>query len=135
MPSKDTPTSVPWSASKPRKKSWSALPPPWCCTASRPGTTRRMSLGEVLGRRSKSRLRMVDEEAALVGPRAATVEEELGPGGAPVAGAGGGAAGRGGLIVVGLVGASRGQGGGDVQDERIRAHPPGAEHGSSGVGG
>src|SRR5947209_1273454 len=45
MPSRFTDTSVPWSASKPRRKSWSALPPPWCCASTSPGTTRRMSSG------------------------------------------------------------------------------------------
>src|SRR4051812_11308211 len=35
--------SVPWSASNPRMKYWSDLPPPACCETIRPGTWRRMS--------------------------------------------------------------------------------------------
>ncbi len=49
--------SVPWSASKPRRKYWFALPPPECCTMTRPGVTRRMSCTLPIGRSWKSRSR------------------------------------------------------------------------------
>ena len=50
IPSMDRATSVPWSASKPRRKSWSAFPPPWCWAMTSPGTTRRISSGVAYGR-------------------------------------------------------------------------------------
>src|SRR5439155_7704214 len=37
--------SVPWSATKPRRKYCSALPPPWCWLITRPGTSLRTSAG------------------------------------------------------------------------------------------
>ena len=64
--------SVPWSASKPRMKYWLALPPPECCTITRPGVTRRMSWTDPMGRRSKSRSRTVNDDAALMGRCAST---------------------------------------------------------------
>lgn len=49
-PSIESAMSVPWSASNPRKKYWFALPPPECCTITRPGVTRRMSCTLPMGR-------------------------------------------------------------------------------------
>ena len=69
-PSKEMATSVPWSASKPRRKYWLALPPPECWTTNKPGTVERMSAGRGWGRSKKSRSRALLDEAACRGCRA-----------------------------------------------------------------
>ncbi len=61
-PSAKIARSVPWSASKPRMKYWSDLPPPACWLTIRPGTWRRMSETCVPERyRRSSRARWTDD--------------------------------------------------------------------------
>src|SRR5262245_45137631 len=48
-------------------KYWFAFPPPACWATTKPGVTARMSAGRERGRSKKSRARIVDAEAAVIG--------------------------------------------------------------------
>src|SRR4029079_14105769 len=70
-----------------------ALPPPACCTSTRPGVTRRMSWTLAIGRSSKSRARTENDDAALIGRLAFTTVSDGGAGGGGARGGGGGGGG------------------------------------------
>src|SRR5262245_15310547 len=87
--------SVPWSASKPRRKYCSALPPPWCWLMMRPGTSRRMSAGRPCGRSSKSLPGISISDEADTGGGADTTTGSSTVGGGGLAGDGGSVSGAG----------------------------------------
>ena len=66
-PSMEKAMSVPWSASKPRRKYCCALPPPACWTEKRPGTASMMFSVLKRGRSISSAWLVFESDAALAG--------------------------------------------------------------------